>query len=70
MTCDIIKKKNGVAFVCTRGKSKLTEEDERKIDEIIKNISKKLKNNKIEDNIPHKESTILFKDLEEKEFNK
>ena len=65
MTCNIIKKKNGIAFVCTRGNSKLNEEDERKINEIIKNISKKLKNNNnIEDNLSHKESTVLFKDLE------
>ena len=65
MTCNIIKKKDGIAFVCTRGNSKLNKEDERKIDEVIKNITKKLKNNNsIEDNIPHKESTVLFKDLE------
>lgn len=42
MTCNIVKNNNGVAFVCTRGNKKLTKDDERKIEEIIKNLSKKL----------------------------
>lgn len=45
MGCNVVKNENGVAFVCTKGNSKLNEEDKRKIDEIIKNIVKKLENN-------------------------
>ena len=42
MSCNVIKNENGVAFVCTRGNSKLSEKDQSKIDEIIKKITKEL----------------------------
>lgn len=42
MSCNVVKNENGVAFVCTRGNSKLSKEDQRKIDEIIKNLTKEL----------------------------
>lgn len=43
MTCKVIENKNGIAFVCSRGRNaELTEDDQRKIDEIIKNLEKRL----------------------------
>lgn len=39
MTCKVIENKNGIAFVCSHGRNaELTEDGQRKIDEIIKNL--------------------------------
>lgn len=48
MVCNVVKNENGVAFVCTRGNAKLSKKDQHKIDEIIKNLEKKLEENKKE----------------------
>lgn len=48
MVCNVVKNEKGVAFVCKRGNSKLSKKDQQKIDEIIKNLEKKLEENKKE----------------------
>ena len=43
MTCKVIENKNGITFVCSCWRNaELTEDDQRKIDEIIKNLEKRL----------------------------
>lgn len=43
MTCTVIKEKDSVTFVCSRGrKAELTAEDQRKIDECITSLEKEL----------------------------